>query len=129
LSVEKLDVECKREFPGLITKFIETAVYLENHRFRRVCLDRYKRRQMKRPVHGERELAFLGQTRLLLLASCFKAEVLAEERYDVVLETIGYGAGVGAFVNLESVRDSVRVQDVVKLGSVGFESVLVAYVD
>jgi hypothetical protein len=33
LSVEKLDIECKREFPGLITKFIETAVYLENHRF------------------------------------------------------------------------------------------------
>ena len=57
---------------------------------------------MKRPVHGERELAFLGQTELLLLARCFEAEVLAEERHHVVLEAIGYGAGVGARVNLEA---------------------------
>jgi len=45
--------------------------------------------------------------RLLLAGRRIEAEILAEERHYMVLEAIGYGAGVRAFVDLKSVRNSV----------------------
>ena len=44
---------------------------------------------------------------LLLFAGRFKAEVFAKEWDHMVLEAVGYRAGVGTLVDLKPVRDSV----------------------
>ena len=46
----------------------------------------------------------------------------------MVLEAIGYGAGVRAGVNFKTVRDSVVVEDIVELRGVEPQAVLIAYV-
>jgi hypothetical protein len=50
------------------------------------------------------------------LATCVEAEILAEERHYMVLEAACYSAGMGAWIDLEAVRDSVLVEDIMKLG-------------
>jgi hypothetical protein len=54
---------------------------------------------------------WLQDSRLLAIRG--KAEVLVEERQDMILESVGDGAGVRAGVDLEAVRNPVVIQDVV----------------
>ena len=53
-----------------------------------------------------------------LLAVRLKTEILAEERQHIVLEANRDRAGVRAGIDLESIRDSVAIQDVVELGRI-----------
>ena len=53
-----------------------------------------------------------------LLTIGLEAEILAEKRHDVILETIGDRAGVGAGINLKSIGDPVLIQDVVELAGI-----------
>ena len=64
----------------------------------------------------------------LLVAVGRGAEIFAEEWHDMVLETVGYGAGVGAVVDLEGVGETIFVEDIVELAGVEAKVVLVAYV-
>lgn len=52
--------------------------------------------------------------------------MVAEEGHDVILEAHCYGAGMGALVDLEAVDDAVFVKDIVQLGGVDSQSILVA---
>ena len=63
-----------------------------------------------------------------LLAARGKAQILAEERHHVILESVGDRAGVRPRINLKAVRDSVVVHDVMQLGGVKAQAVLVAHV-
>ena len=47
----------------------------------------------------------------------------------MILETIGHRAGVRARVDLEAVRDSVFIKNVMQLGRIGAQAVLIAHVD
>src|SRR5664280_286643 len=67
-----------------------------------------------------------GRCRYALAAAFLRAQVLAEERHDVVLEAVGHGAGVGAVIDLEAVGDAVARENVVKLAGVDAQAVLVA---
>jgi hypothetical protein len=57
------------------------------------------------------------------------AQVLAEERYDIVLKAIRDGASMRAGVNLKSVGDAVVVENLVELGCARLKAILVANVD
>ena len=63
-----------------------------------------------------------------LLTTCLEAEILAEERQHMVLETICNGADVRAGVDLKAVCDSVVIEDGVQLGGIESQSILVAHV-
>src|SRR3954467_13027917 len=56
-------------------------------------------------------------------------QVGREEWHDVVLEAIGHGAGVSAWIDLEGVFDCILLQSVMKLAGIRSQAVLVAYVD
>src|SRR5438445_13041785 len=57
------------------------------------------------------------------------AQILVEERQDMVLKTVGYGAGVGAGINLEGVGHAVTVENLVQLARAGSQAILVAHID
>jgi hypothetical protein len=63
-----------------------------------------------------------------LLAVFLEAEIFAEERHHVILEAICDGAGVCARVNLKAVHDSVVVEDIVQLGCIEAQAVLIAHI-
>jgi signal transduction histidine kinase len=63
-----------------------------------------------------------------LATLCREAEILAEERQNVVLEAIGDCAGVRAGINLEAVCDSVAIEDVVELGGIESQAILIAHI-
>src|SRR5512146_2418594 len=65
----------------------------------------------------------------VLLTGGFEAKILAEKRHYVILETISHSARVRALVNLKAVRNSIRIQNVVKFGGVGLQTILVAHVN
>jgi hypothetical protein len=64
--------------------------------------------------------------RRLSLAVQGRAQVLAEEGHDVVLEAIGDCAGVGSVIDLEAIDDAVAVEDIVQLGGIEAQAVLIA---
>lgn len=56
--------------------------------------------------------------RATLLAMSLKAQILAEKRHHVVLETDSDGAGMCSLVNLEGIRDAIPVENFVQLGGI-----------
>ena len=46
----------------------------------------------------------------------------------MILEAVGNGAGMGAGIDFEGVRDAIRIQDVMQLAGVNPQTVLVAYI-
>ena len=60
----------------------------------------------------------------MLTAALGKAEILAEERHHMVLEAIGYGADMRTRIDLETVCDSVVIQDFVQLRGIDRKSVV-----
>lgn len=61
-----------------------------------------------------------------LLACLSEAEIFTEERQDVVLETVSHCAGMRAGVELERVRETVLIKDVVKPDGIEAEAILIA---
>ena len=87
------------------------------------------------PIH-RRECSFAAigklssQTHLFnLLAVGLKAEILAEEWHHVILKTVSHCARVRTGINLEAVRDSILVQNIVELAGIDSQTVLVAHVN
>ena len=64
----------------------------------------------------------------MLVAIFRKAEVLAEKWQHVVLESIGHRAGVGTGVNFEGILDSVVIENLVQLGGIEAQTILIAYI-
>ena len=52
------------------------------------------------------------------MATYCEAEILAEERQDVILESVRDRAGVRARVNLKTVCDSVIIEEIVQLSGI-----------
>src|SRR5665213_793495 len=73
--------------------------------------------------------AQLGGSKTRLVTDLRGAQVLAEERHDVVLKAICYRARMCAAVNLEIIGDTVLIENVVQLGSTGFQPVLVTHIN
>jgi len=48
-----------------------------------------------------------------------KAEILAKERHDVILDAISHSAGVSAGIDFKTVRDSIFVENVMQLRRIG----------
>src|SRR6185369_7102648 len=69
----------------------------------------------------------LSKSRLVSMAASLWCEgkSLAEEWQDIVLETEGDIAGMGARIDLETVGDAIAVEHVVQLAGVGAQAVLV----
>src|ERR1035441_1539708 len=63
-----------------------------------------------------------------LTAICREAEILAEKRHHVILESIRNRAGVRAGVDFKTVCDAVVIENRVQLGGIESQSVLIAYV-
>ncbi len=53
-----------------------------------------------------------------LSATCLKAEILTEKLHDMILETIGYLAGMSSRIHFKAVHDSVLFQNFVQLAGV-----------
>jgi hypothetical protein len=66
--------------------------------------------------------------RRMLTAICRKAEVLAEKREYMVLESIRDRAGVRAGVDFKTVCDAVVIENCMQLGGIESQSILIAYV-
>src|ERR1700677_1816460 len=64
-------------------------------------------------------------TRRLRAVGC-KAEVLAKEWHHVILEPVGYCAGMGTRINLEAIVQFVAVEDLMQLSCVHAQVVLIA---
>jgi len=64
----------------------------------------------------------------LLAAALGKAEIPAEERHHMVLEAIGYGADMRTRIDLETVCDSVFIEDFVQLRGIEPKAILIAHV-
>ncbi len=47
----------------------------------------------------------------------------------MILEAVGYGAGVCAVIEFKPVRDAVRVEDIMEFASIDSQAVLIAYID
>jgi hypothetical protein len=63
------------------------------------------------------------------LAAILKAQVLAEERQNVVLKAVGDRAGVRAGKDLEGVGDAVAIENVVELAGVDAQAILITNVN
>src|SRR5579863_8787264 len=66
---------------------------------------------------------------MVLRATSAGAEMLAEERQDVILKTVRYRAGMGAMIDLEGVGDSVCIENLVQLARASPQTVLIAHID
>src|SRR3954464_13850159 len=62
----------------------------------------------------------------MLSAICREAEILTEERQDMVLESIGDCAGVRAGIDLKGVCDPIVIEDIVQRDGIEPQSVLIA---
>ena len=51
-------------------------------------------------------------------ATWLRTKIFAEERHDVVLETVGHLAGMSARIDFEAVYDSVLVENVMQLAGI-----------
>src|SRR5690348_9587649 len=58
-----------------------------------------------------------------------ETKILAEERHHVVLNAVGYGAGVSTMVDLKTVGDSVLIERFVQLRCIVTKPILITYVD
>ena len=54
----------------------------------------------------------------LLPTTWLRTEVFAEERHDVVLETVGHLTGMSARIDFEAVYEPVLVENVVQLAGI-----------
>src|ERR1019366_9446222 len=59
-------------------------------------------------------------------ASATETQILAEERHDMVLEPVGYGAGVSALIDLERISNTITIENVMQLAGTGPQVVLIA---
>ena len=62
----------------------------------------------------------------MLSAICREAEILTEERQDMVLESIGDCAGVCAGIDLKGVCNPIVIEDIVQPDGIEAQTVLVA---
>jgi hypothetical protein len=62
------------------------------------------------------------------LAAGLKAKILTKERHHMILKAVGHSARVRTGINFEVVRNSVLIQNFVKLRGIDSQTVLVTYI-
>ncbi|MDR3721448.1 MAG: hypothetical protein P4L00_07585, partial [Candidatus Acidoferrales bacterium] len=58
-----------------------------------------------------------------------RAQIPAQKRQDVVLETISNRARMGTVVDLKGMCDAILIEHFVQLAGVALQTILVAYID